>query len=94
MLLKKRDAQSAFEDGLERRVHIVDLLFAHPAGDVAAEHLTHDRARANDGDLDDDVVKLFGSRLGQKVDLSSALDLKHPDRVGLLQSFIDERVVF
>src|SRR5512141_3184393 len=74
-------------------MHIIDRLFSLPPGDIAAQHLPDDRARANDGDLHDQVVKIFGPRTRQEIYLGTALYLEHPDRVGILQGLVNQRVV-
>src|SRR5438552_15851228 len=57
------------------------------------EHIADDRAGANNGDLDDDIVKVGGLGFWQECDLGAALDLKHPDRVARLQGFVNFWVV-
>ncbi len=56
-------------------------------------HIPHDRARPNDRNLYDDVVKALRLQARQTSHLRPALDLKHSHCVGLLQRGIDERIV-
>ena len=58
LLLKQRDAQRALEHGFEQRVQAGDFFLALAAVQIRVEHLTHNRAGADDGDLHDEVVEL------------------------------------
>ena len=61
LLLEDRHAEGAAQDRLERRVRVLDRLAAGAAVQVRVHHLADDRARADDRDLDDEVVE--GARL-------------------------------
>jgi hypothetical protein len=51
-------------------------------------HLAHDWTRSDDGDLDNQVIKLLWAIARERGHLGSALHLKHPDGISLLQGFI------
>ena len=67
---------------------------SHAALQIRIHHLPHDRSRANDGDLHHDVVKTFWTQARQARHLRPALDLKHANRVGLLQGGIHRGIVW
>jgi hypothetical protein len=48
-------------------------------------HLADDGARADDGDLDDEVVEAVGAVAREGGHLRAALDLEHADGVGALE---------
>ena len=56
-------------------------------------HVAHNRSRPDDPDLDYEVVEILGFQTGQRRHLCPALHLKHTDGVGLLQRFIDQRII-
>ena len=60
---------------------------------IRMHHFAHDRPRADDGHLHDDVVKTFGAQARQASHLRAALDLKHAHRVGFLQRAINSGIV-
>src|SRR5688572_26121533 len=74
-------------------MRIGDRLQSLSPREVSLEHVADDRAGPNDRDLDDDVIKSTRLRLWQECDLGAALDLKHPDRVGVLQRLVNLRVI-
>ncbi len=57
--------------------------------DVGVHGATLDRAGADQGDLDREVVVGPGLQAGQRADLGPALDLEHSDRVGPAQHVVD-----
>ena len=99
LFLKQRDTKRAGQDivqllGVMRRGGggIFDLLLPVAPPQIRVDHVALNRAGANNRDLDDEVVKLFGLQAGQHVDLRTAFDLKCADAVALLQHRIDRRV--
>jgi len=64
-----------------------------PSTQVRIYHVPDNRSGSNDGHLDDDVVKLVRPESWQTRHLRAAFDLKHPDRVGVLQRFINCGVI-
>src|SRR5439155_1279458 len=57
LFLEERHAKRAPEDRLQGRVRIGDGLPSAPTANVGVDHLTHDRPRADDRDLHDEVVE-------------------------------------
>ena len=56
-------------------------------------HAALDRAGANDGDLDDDILEADGFQARQHLRLGAALDLKAADGIGLCQQPVDGRII-
>ena len=57
------------------------------------DHLADDRPRADDRDLDDQVVEAPGPEARERRHLGAALHLEEPDRVGRLEEPVHRRVV-
>ena len=93
LLLEERHPERALEDGLEARVGIGDGLTPAPAPDVGVDHLAHDRPRADDRDLHDEVVEPLGEDAREGRHLGAALHLEHADGVRPLEAPVDGRVV-
>src|SRR6185369_1451967 len=74
-------------------MNMIDLLFSLASGNIRTKHLTDDRPRTDDGDLHDEIVKILRFRTRQKLYLRAALDLEHPDRVGVLQRLVNEWII-
>src|SRR5690606_29562760 len=74
-------------------MRICNLLESLPPFYIGMKHIAHHRPGPDDRDLYNYVVKI--SRLGfwQKRDLRTALDLKHPDSVALLQCVVNLWIV-
>src|SRR3989449_11284306 len=92
-LLEERYAERALEDGLQGRVRIRDGLAPAPAPNVGVDHLAHDRPRADDRDLHDEVVEPLGVDARERRHLGAALHLEHADRVRLLEAPVDGGLV-
>ncbi len=56
-------------------------------------HVALDRARADDGDLDDEIVEASRLQPRQHVHLRAALHLEHADGVGLAQHVVHGGIV-
>ena len=57
--------------------------------EIGMHHVALDRAGANDGDLDDEIVEFLRSQSRQHRHLRAALHLEHADGVGLRQHRVD-----
>ena len=93
LLLEERHAERAREDRLEAGVRVLDRRPPLPALEEGAHHAAHDRARADDRDLHDEVVELRRSVARQRRHLRAALDLEAADRVGGVQHPVDAGIV-
>src|SRR5215211_4674602 len=63
------------------------------AFEIWMNHIAHDWSRPDDCHLDYDVVEVCRTQSWQTRHLSAAFDLKHSDRVSVLECFINGRVV-
>ena len=72
---------------------MVHGLSSHATLQIRIHHLSDDRSGTNDGDLHHDVVKTFWLQARQARHLRPALDLKHANRVCLLQSRIHRGII-
>ena len=93
LLLEERDAEGAFQDRLEAGVEVGHRLASPPALEERVHHAAGDRSRADDGDLDDEIVEAGRRVARQGGHLRAALDLEDADRVGGAQHGVDLRVV-
>ncbi len=93
LLLKQRHAERSLKNRLKRRMQTDNWFAPLTALQIRIHHFSDDRARADDGDLHDDVVKLCGHQTRQAGHLRAAFDLEHSDRVGFLQRPIHSRIV-
>ena len=100
LFLKQGHAKCAGQDivqllGVMRRLGggIFDLLLSITPPQIRVDHIALNRAGADNRDLDNEVVKLFGLQARQHVDLRAAFNLKCADAVALLQHGIDRRVL-
>ena len=80
-----------FEDGFQGWVGIGDGLATRAAVEIGIHHLSDDRARADDGDLDHQVVEALGLHAGQRRHLGAALDLEGADGVGATNHLVGGR---
>ena len=64
-----------------------------PSAQIGMDHVPLDRPGADDRDLDDQVVEVFGPQPRQHAHLRPALDLEHADRVGRADHVVDGRVL-
>src|SRR5690625_5572313 len=58
LLLEQRHPEGLGQRRLQQRVQVGDLLPAPPSVDVGVDRVALDRAGADEGDLDDDVVEV------------------------------------
>ena len=93
LLLEERYAQGPGQGRFEGVVQIGDLLTLQSAADIGVDGVALDGTRADESDLDDDVVELLGSQTGQGGHLRARLDLKDPDRVRSSEQSVDGRVL-
>ena len=93
LLLEERHPQGLSQGGLEGAMQVGDLLAPQPAADVGVDGVALDGAGADEGDLDDDVVKLLRPESGQGGHLGTRLDLEDPDRVRGREQPVDGRVL-
>ncbi|MNX79314.1 hypothetical protein D3C86_1109410 [compost metagenome] len=77
--------------GRRRRIDDLFLLVSPPQ--IGMDHVALDRAGADDGDLDHQVIEAAGPQPGQHVDLGSALDLKDANGLASAQHVVDPDVV-
>ena len=74
--------------------HVARVLAqALPPLDVRVHRLALDRARADERDLDRQVVEVLGARAQEALHLGAALDLEEPHRVRVLDLPVDVGVV-
>src|SRR5690606_24399392 len=76
------------EDALEVGVRVVGRLLAIATAQIGVDHVALDRAGADDGDLDDEVVEGARAQPREHRHLGPALDLEHADGVGLAQHVV------
>ena len=93
LLLKEWHSQCLGQGGFEGVMQVGDLLALQPATDVGVDGVTLDGAGADEGDLDDDVVKGSGAESGQGGHLGTRLDLEDPDSVRGREQPVDGRVL-
>ncbi len=74
-------------------MQVLNGLLAFPTTEIGVDHIPLNRAGADDGDLDDQIVE--GARLdaGQHRHLGAALDLEDPDRVRLADHGVGRRIL-
>ena len=93
LLLEERHPESAAEGFLEKRVEIGDVLGAGTPAQVRVHASTLDGPRANEGDLDDEVIKLTRLEARQSRDLCARLHLEHPHGIAPAQHVVQRRVL-
>ena len=93
LLLEQRDAQGSFQDRLEGGVGILDRFPTGASVEIGMDHLSDDRAGADDCDLDHQVVEGLRLESRERCHLGAALDLEHADRVCLAHHRVGLRVV-
>ena len=93
LFLKQRHAHGLAQHLAQRVGREGDFLFPVATADIGVNHVALDRAGADDGDLDHQVIE--GARLhaGQEVHLRAGFDLKHANAVGLAEHVIDGGVL-
>ena len=85
LLLEERHAERALEHRLEQRVVVGDGFAAGAAVEIGMHHLPHDRTRADDRHLHDEVVETCRLEPRQRGHLGARLDLEQAHGVGRLQ---------
>ena len=93
LFLEERHAEGALQDHFERGVGVDDRFAAGAPVEIGVDHLSHDRARADDGDLDHQVVEALGLEPRQGRHLRAALDLEGSNGVGALDHRVGLGVV-
>ena len=83
LFLVQDHAQRVFENGLEQRMRIGDLLASLLAPDIGMDGVALDRSRPDDGHLDHEVVEGLRPRSWQGLHLRTRLDLEDADGVRL-----------
>ena len=68
---------------LERRMRVYDRFVSLPPAEIRMHHFPDDRARANYGDLNDDIVEACRCVVRKRSHLRPALDLEHANRIGV-----------
>ncbi len=66
---------------------------ARAAIEVRVHHVAHDRAGADDGDFDYEVVEVLRLQARQRRHLRAAFHLEHADGVALLERLVDGGIV-
>ena len=93
LLLVDDDAVGVLEDGLERRVVVLDALAAVLALDEVVDHAALERARAVERARGDDVLEAVGLELLEQLAEAAGLELEHAGDVGRGDHLVDARVV-
>ena len=78
---------------LRPRLGVDDLFLPAPPPEVGMNHVALDRARADDGDLDHEIVELPRFQPRQHVHLRPALHLEGAQTVPLAEHVIDRRIL-
>jgi hypothetical protein len=68
-------------------------LFSIPPIEIGMDHFPNDGPRADDGDLDDDVIKALRLHARQRGHLRSAFDLENAHGIGLLKHLVSGGVI-
>ena len=68
------------------------LLLAPAAAEIGVHHVALDRAGADDGHLDDQIVEFARAHARQEIHLRPAFHLKHPHRIRVAQHVVNDRV--
>jgi hypothetical protein len=91
--LEDRDAHGFTKDLSDLLVWIRRLLAGLPSRQIRVDHIPLNGAWPDDGNLDDQIIKTPGPESREHAHLSSALDLKDPERIGLADHVVDTRVL-
>ena len=79
LFLEQRDAQGLLEAMFEQGVQIGHGLGALASPKVGVHGAALDRARADKGHFDHEVIKCAWAQAGERCHLGPALDLENPD---------------
>lgn len=93
LFLEDRYAERLFEHLPDGVVGILDRLVTAASPQERMHHVSLNRPRANDRHLDYQVVEAGRPQSGQHAHLGPTLDLKHADRIRLLDHGVDLRVL-
>ncbi|RMS55643.1 hypothetical protein ALP64_200424 [Pseudomonas syringae pv. actinidiae] len=92
LFLKQRHAQGALKDAFQLG-RISNGFFTITPTQVRMNHIALNRPGADDGDFDDQVVKLFRPEARQHGHLRTGLDLEHADGVGAADHFVSGSII-
>jgi hypothetical protein len=92
LFLEQRHAERFAENLLQRRFRKHDRLLSLAAAQIRMDHVSLDRTRPDDGDLDDEIVERPRLHPRQHRHLRAALDLECAERVGLPDHGVGPRV--
>ena len=93
LLLEQGHAVGLAEYLLELARRILDFLLAVSPPEIGVDHVALDGPRADDGDLDDEIVKVAWLHAWQEAHLGAAFDLEDAKRVCLAEHVVDFRFV-
>ena len=93
LLLEDRDAHGFTKYLSDLLVRIRRLLAGLPSRQIRVDHIPLNGAWPDDGNLDDQVIKTPGPESRKHAHLSSAFDLKDPERIGFADHVVDTRVL-
>ena len=94
LLLEQGHAERLFQHAADRLIGKLDRLLAVAAAEIRMDHVPLDRAGADDGHFNHQVVKALGLQPRQHAHLGPALDLEHAHRVGPADHGVDALVAF
>ncbi len=92
LFLEEGDAQRLSQHVFQARGDVDQLGVVAPL-EIGVDHIALDRAWANDGDFDGDVVEFARLEPGQHGHLRPAFDLEDTDRIGLADHVVGLLVV-
>ena len=92
LLLKDRHAKRFGENILDRFAGIGDGLEAMTAAQIGMDHAALNRPRADDGDLDHEIIEAARPQARQHAHLGPAFDLEDADGVGVTDHVVDGRI--
>src|SRR5690606_27169485 len=93
LFLEQGYAEGTLEHFFQRRGWIADLFISMPTAQVGMHHVPLDRAGADDGYFDDQVVELLWPQSGQHAHLGSGLDLEYAYGVGPADHLVGRLVI-
>ena len=93
LLLKQRNAKRATQNGLEAWMRVAHIFLARPTTKIRVHHLSLDRSRANDADLDDEIVEAARLQDRKHRHLRSTLDLEDANGVRFAARIVNSGVL-
>ncbi|MNZ66331.1 hypothetical protein D3C78_845520 [compost metagenome] len=93
LLLKQRNTHRLFQNIFQFRFFITNRLLSLSATQIGMHHIPLNGAGANNGDLNDEVIKLLRPQARQHRHLRPALDLECAERIGLLDHGIGGTII-